>query len=94
MHKSSPHYPYVQPVLSGILHNSSKCKFLAGPFQDERQMGVRHRKDVFLAQIALATNGAALVVSTDTRTRADLTRMGLKALSLKDALSEARQKSC
>jgi hypothetical protein len=89
--KSSLHHPFIQPLIGAILYDSSRCKYLAGPFEDPLKIYIPHRNDVFLVQLGIAMNKEAFIVTSDRKTREYLAGKGYKAITLKEALVQAMQ---
>ncbi|MBI4287275.1 MAG: hypothetical protein HY671_02465 [Chloroflexi bacterium] len=90
-HKNSQHHPFLCKTLNMILTNSNANVFVPELAADPKTIPVRHRKDVFLGQLALAVeNESPCVVSEDKKTREDIRKkMGITALSLRDSLRYA-----
>ncbi len=84
---NSIHHPYLQPLIGQILRDSQKCLLLPGPFRNPSSIALRHRKDVFLAQIAMDIPFTAYIVTMDNKTRTGLNGLGLTAITLYNALS-------
>jgi hypothetical protein len=85
-YKNSVHHTVVQRYIGDILHDSSRCNYLVGPFRDQNQIPLHHRNDLFLAQIAFSIEGTCIIVSSDKKTLQDLNRLGLKAIPLHEAI--------
>jgi hypothetical protein len=83
--KNSVHHLQVQRYIGDILHDSTKCMYLTGPFKDQNLIPLHHRNDIFLAQIADAIGDACIIVSSDGKTRQDLIRIGFQAIPLHEA---------
>lgn len=85
-YNDSIHHPFLQPVIGQILRDHQKCKYLPGPFVDPSSIAVHHRKDVFLAQIAFSLSSTCFIVTMDNKTRSDLNKLALNAISLSEAM--------
>lgn len=94
--KGSRHHPFLLKIISSITRNSSTFDYIHGYSVDDNKILIRHRKDTFLAQIALQIkNRLICVVCKDKKTREDLNnKMKIMAVSLRDSIQYASQTDC